>query len=140
MRWQRCARNTERRSRRRPRRRPAAYCNGLLQRVPQILQGEAAGAQVETAQPRHGLEPLAHLARQHQAAGLAGESGEALLVVCGETTHFLIYSERGQEVRLRAESAELETGGGAGLREQGEIDPCRDVLQPRMQEGIVVGA
>ncbi len=62
----------------------------LPQRVPQILQSKAAEFPIDSPRPCHGLEALAHFARQHQLPRLIGEAGEPVVVVSGEGPHLLI--------------------------------------------------
>ena len=70
------------------------------------LSPKAAQRRVGSAQPGHGLEALAHLARQHQLPRLIGEPRMAVLVAAGERVHLAVDSQPRQEMRLRREARE----------------------------------
>ncbi len=101
---------------------------------------KAAEFPIDSPRPCHGLEALAHFARQHQLPRLIGEAGEPVVVVSGEGPHLLIDRQPCQEVGLGGEAGQFKSRVPGRLREQGEVHPRRDVLQPGIEKRIAVRA
>src|SRR5208283_129664 len=113
---------------------------GRLQRVPQVLDLEAAQRRVDSTRPRHGLEALTHLARQHQPSRLDREARKLILIAAGQRLHRAVYPRAREEMRLRRKAREAVPRAHARLGERSEIHPGSDVLQTRVAQRIVVGA
>src|SRR5690606_9830643 len=106
----------------------------------QVTLGEGP-ADVDAALETHGLEALAHLARQHQPLDLV-----VTLVALDRVGNRLDLGQAlgqaavDQEAGLGAVAGQVETGADARFRQGGEVDEGGDVGQARQVEGIAVGA
>jgi len=105
--------------------------------VAAVAAREPAQRQVAIAPQRDDLEQLAHLGGREQPVRLAGKR-EVFVRTGRHPRQHVGDAAVDQELRLAGEAGELQPGFGSGARDGAEIDVAGDVLQPRMQERIVV--